>query len=122
MERRRERYIILYTFKIIFGLVPNPGISWIESPRRGRMIQAAMLNYRHRYGQTLKFNSFFCTSARLFNCLPSVIRNMTCKMEQIKVNLDNLLREIPDEPRLSGYTGCSRSPTNSIQDQILFIQ
>ena len=122
LERRRERYIVLYVFKIIFGVVPNPGISWIVSPRRGRMIQMPSLDHRHTYGQTIKYNSFFCVSARLFNCLPKDIRNLNCKMEQIKVNLDNLLHKIPDEPRLSGYTQYSRSGTNSIQDQIVFIQ
>ena len=121
LERRRERYIILYTFKIMFGLVPNPGICWFDSPRRGRLLQAPVLDNKHRYGQTLKYHSFFCVSSRIFNCLPKDIRNMNCKMEQVKQNLDRFLRKVPDEPRLSGYTCYSRSASNSIQDQVMFM-
>jgi hypothetical protein len=47
LERRRERYTVLYMWKIIRGLVPNPGIStrWNpddrdahQSPDRGRIV------------------------------------------------------------------------------------
>ena len=116
LERRRERYIVLYRFKIMFGLVPNPGIFWIDSPRRGKLVEAPLLDNRHRYGQTLKYYSFFCISARLFNCLPKDIRNLNCTMKQVKQNLDVFLQKVPDEPRLSGYTCFSRSASNSIQD------
>ena len=100
LERRRERYIILYVFKIIYELVPNPGISWYWSPRHGRQLYAPTIRYNSRFGQTYKYNSFFCLSARLFNCLPKDIRNLSCCMETVKSNLDVLLHKVPDEPRL----------------------
>jgi hypothetical protein len=38
LERRRERYTILYMWKIIRGLVPNPGITTWWNPRTGMHI------------------------------------------------------------------------------------
>ena len=36
LERRRERYLIIYTYKIVIGLVPNPGLQ-IEYDPRGHL-------------------------------------------------------------------------------------
>ena len=124
LERRRERYIILYTFKVIFGLVPNPGISWYFSERRGRMLNVPPLSsyFRNGYAQSLKEHSFFCLSPRLFNCLPKEIRNLpNININNVKHYLDEFLHRIPDEPRLCGYTQQSRSPSNSICDQVIFL-
>jgi hypothetical protein len=38
LERRRERYTVLYMWKIIRGLVPNPGITTPWNPRTGMHI------------------------------------------------------------------------------------
>ena len=118
LERRRERYIVLYTFKIIFGLVPNPGISWHISERRGRLVDVPSVTH-NSFVSSIEYNSFFCTSARLFNCLPKDIRNLNCSMDSIKYNLDKLLHNVPDEPRLLGYTQFAQTRSNSIYDQIV---
>ena len=124
LERRRERYIILYTFKIIFNLVPNPGIEWSDTTtRRGRLIAVPQVNpNQNRIGSTLRFNSYLFTCPRLFNCLPKDIRNFTqtgmSSIDLLKTKLDNFLRTVPDEPRLAGYTGFSQSVSNSIVHQI----
>ena len=120
LERRRERYIILYVFKILYGLVPNPGIYWFSLPRQGRLIQAPTVRSRSAFGFSLKHNSFHCISARLFNCLPYDLRNMTCSMNTVKSHLDNFLRKVPDQPRLLNYSERSLSISNSICDQITF--
>ena len=121
LERRRERYIILYAFKIIAGLVPNPGITWHFSLRRGVLIDIPFISQKSSgFAQSLKFNSFFCKTARLFNCLPIDVRALTGSVDSIKYNLDNFLRKVPDEPRLVGYTQSARSCSNSIYDQIMY--
>ena len=38
LERRRDRYILIYIFKILMKQVPNPGISYKYSTRRGRVL------------------------------------------------------------------------------------
>ena len=120
LERRRERYIILYVFKTIVGLVPNPGITWHFSPRRGVLIDMPFISSRSSgYSQSLKYNSFFCLAARLFNCLPKDVRGLTGSVDSIKNHLDKFLRKVPDEPRLVGYTQSARSSSNSICDQIM---
>ena len=37
-ERRRDRYLILYIMKVLQGKVPNPGISYKYSARRGKVL------------------------------------------------------------------------------------
>jgi hypothetical protein len=39
LERRRERYLILYIYKIIIGLVLNPGFIILYDPRRKLRVQ-----------------------------------------------------------------------------------
>ena len=125
LERRRERYIILYTFKIIFSVVPNPGIEWCNTTtRRGRLITIQKVNPSIcKAGSTLKFNSFIFVCARLFNCLPKDIRNFNPignnSMDLLKSKLDGFLRMVPDEPRLDGYAGFSKSTSNTIFHQTL---
>ena len=38
VQRRQERYRIIYIFKILQGLVPNPGIKYDTNTTRGRMV------------------------------------------------------------------------------------
>ena len=44
IQRRHERYKIMYIWKIVNGLVPNFGINWNENSRRGLMIEIPTLN------------------------------------------------------------------------------
>ena len=117
-----ENDIILYAFKIIKGIVPNPGISWVTSPRRGRLISAPNINNcSSTKGKTLKYHSFFCACARLFNCLPKDIRDTQVDMITIKTKVDTFLHNIPDQPRVVGYTMLSFDSSNSIVDQINYM-
>ena len=120
LERRRERYIILYSFKIIYGIVPNPGLLWIDETRRGRCIQFIPTQNKNAKGNRIKKNSFVYNACKLFNCLPVNIRNFNGSMLQIKTLLDNFLCTVPDEPRINGYTMCSRAESNSIIAQIKY--
>ena len=70
LQRRRERYCIIYFWKIIEGLAPNFSnpITSTFSECRGRSCVISHVNVG-RVG-TLAYNSFRWRSVRLFNSLP----------------------------------------------------
>jgi ribonuclease P/MRP protein subunit RPP40 len=120
-ERRRDRYLIVYVFKIIFRKVPNPGLSYKWSLRRGKVLTIpAVLSSKPSRASTLMHHSFTRRAPRLFNALPKVIRNLPddTPMDSVKNNIDKYLREITDEPRLPGYYPCNSSASNRVEDQI----
>ena len=77
LQRRRERYCIIYIWKIIEGLAPNFSnpITSIFSGRRGRSYVISHVNVC-RIG-TLSYNSFRWRSIRLFNTLPMHLRSIS---------------------------------------------
>ena len=104
ITRRRERYCIIYLWKILEGLVPNfsDPIVCSFSDRRGRSCIVSHVN-PGRQG-TLAFNSFRWRSVRIFNRLPDHIRNISaCSIDRFKSQLDRYLRTIPDLPSQPGY-------------------
>jgi len=76
--------------------------------------------------RTRRENSFQIQGPRLFNSLPTNIRNKTkCSTDEFKLELDRFLQTVPDEPNIHGtlYTpraSCqnSRKPSNKLVDQI----
>ena len=125
LERRRERYQIIYIWKILEGLVPNLStasseIISKENDRRGRTCYQRAL-YRSSY-QQLRSNTLSVRGVKLFNCLPKNIRNIkNCTKEKFKSKLDSFLKQIPDEPQIPGYTASRRADSNSILDMIKFV-
>ena len=77
VQRRFERYIIIYIWKILESIVPNLSqpITCYFSDRRG-----CLCHLEHvcagRLG-TLSYNSFRWKAVRLFNCLPQHVRNVS---------------------------------------------
>ena len=57
-QRRLERYRILYTWKILEGLVPNCGIEELNSDRRGRETKIPMLKGNKQSVKSLREQSF----------------------------------------------------------------
>ena len=122
MERRRERYILLYTWQIIEGKVPNidsPDHASIKAawhPRRGRScaVPGVSLHAPKRF-QSLRYSSFGVVGPRLFLVLPVNIRNISgCTVETFKLHLDRFLATVPDEPQVRGYTPMRRAESNSL--------
>ena len=105
LQRRRERYCIIYVWKVLEGFVRNfshPIIATL-SDRRGRSCTISNVN-EGRKG-TLAFNSFRWRSIRMFNGLPKYLRNITlCSVNSFKIQLDSHLINIPDLPSLPGNT------------------
>ena len=84
LQRRRERYDIIYVWKIIEGLVPN------LSDRKGRACVVCHSG-AGRLG-TLKYNSFRWRSIRMFNRLPkSICMLSSCSVVGFKSKLDSYL-------------------------------
>ena len=124
LERRRERYIILYIFKIMKGIVPNLTgenlrITFNDSGRRGLLCHVPILNRSAmaRY-KTLKDNSLAVRGPRLFNCLPTNIRDVNLSLSSFKRRLDKFLASIPDQPSLPGAQYAQTSKSNTIEDQL----
>ena len=78
LERRRERYLIIHTWKILNGKVINintpdgDGIKYKPSTlnsRLGRMCHIPPLTRSSTAVKTLKDNSFIIHGPRLFNCI-----------------------------------------------------
>ena len=121
LERRRERYIIVYVWKILENLVPNITTECIRStlkPRTGRLCIVPTINRNAKTRvKTLKSSNFVINGPKLFNCLPSHLRNMTnCSLELFKTELDRFLELLPDEPLIPGYTSGRNHTTNSLID------
>ena len=85
-ERRRERYHIIYMWKILEGIVPNfTGCSKIVE--------------KH----SLRWWLCVVNGPRLFNALPSHLRNMTGRSHlDFKKELDTFLQTVADEPLYTG--------------------
>ena len=119
LERRRERYQIIYVWKILENLVPNinesDGIKPVFLPRLGRLCfikskvstaPASLQNMRHNFLAT--------HGAILFNSIPKDLRNLSnCSVTSFKKQLDRYLSQLPDEPVIRGYTACN-NVSNSI--------
>ena len=125
LERRRERYRIIYTWKVLEKRVPNIGNDRIKSKthqRRGRECFPPKVNQHcSRKVQNLIYASLPVHGQQLFNCLPLEIRNMTkCEVDTFKGALDQYLMTVPDEPLIRGYEKFRRAESNSLLDMTKF--
>ena len=106
LERRRDRYDILYSFKVFKKIVPNIGLQFKWSDRRGRtLVPPPVVKNSSEHSKTLRNHSYRARASRLFNSLPAEIRNVPADtpMIRIKSMLDRYLSTIRDEPQLPGY-------------------
>ena len=126
LQRRRERYRIIYVWKILESRVPNiscegaSGIKKLHSLRNGRSCFIPPLNSSTPASlQRLREGSFSYHGARLFNALPKDLRNLTnCSTLSFKNKLDKFLAQIIDQPLVDGYTSGRQAPSNSLLHQI----
>ena len=128
LQRRRERYQIIYMWKILENIVPNPYIdsqhssgtliNFTESSRRGRFCNIPYPSPNTTTAvKNIFYNSFIVHGGKLFNCLPIVIRNLSgCTVEQFKYALDKHLETIPDYPSLPSLRRYCPASSNSLID------
>ena len=125
LQRRRERYQIIYLWSVIEKLIPNVSDSSngdlirVQSgilSRRGRTIATRVLR-NSRFGN-LRFHSLPFAGARLFNSLPLEIRNRThCSKTMFKAHLDHIIINLPDHPLPSSISPPQASAvSNSLCD------
>ena len=116
LQRRRERYIVIYIWKILEGLVPNFGVTVKDNRRHGRYCNVPHIKTSGPVkSQNIRFSSLAVNGPRLFNSLPNHIRNITsCSVDSFKHALDKHLKSIIDQPRVRELTQYCSKPSNSL--------
>ena len=124
MERRRERFLIMNGWQQLEGLRENVLKLKTSERSKARRIQLGGVKFYRNGGarilpgvRTQILNSPARKVERLFNHIPSHLRNITGKTtEYFKKMLDEwLMKEVPDQPKCGNYKIAARS--NSIIDQ-----
>ena len=108
-QRCRERYIIIYIWKITQHMVPNIDgtmghkIKTRKPSRHGT--QCVIQNQTNRNpAQSLQENAITVFGPRLHNSLLKYLREIeSVKTEKFKFSLDKFLELIPDEPKMPNY-------------------
>ena len=129
LERRRDRYRIIYVWNILEHHVPNfthydngtenGGIKSYYHIRHGRKCSIRLVE-RGPYRSIIN-GSLSIQGARLFNSLPRYIRNLSgCSKEHFKRNLDKFLATIPDEPQIKSHVGFRCTDSNNLVDMIKY--
>ena len=119
LERRRDRYRIIYTWCILEDIVPNfnyndeaGGIHSYTNQRLGRKCNLKAVNVKQK---NIWRDCLSQEGPKLFNALPKFIRNLTsCTKETFKHHLDQFLNTLPDEPLLPNYLNFRRADSNSV--------
>ena len=117
-ERRRERYMMIFIWKLGEGLVKGYNLSFTYCERKGRMatpkqiIRSAPAAIRRAREASLAVKG-----CRLFNLLPNHIRSMKgISVDQFKGALDTFLSTVPDQPTIGGVGRAAE--TNSLLHQL----
>ena len=111
-ERRRDRYQCIFIWKISMNLVSGYSLEFNnEGTRRGRECVVASIHRNSPAAvRRARESSLSVKGARMFNLLPSYIRNINSnKVDHFKTKLDEFLRLIPDEPTLPGVGRAAES-------------
>ena len=109
LERLRERYIILYLYKIINNLVPNLSderfaIKTYDSVRGNRLCRIPPISRASTAKvRNMVENSFSIRAPMLFNSLSPELRNFQGSFPAFKAKLDRFLGRVTDRPCTSGY-------------------
>ena len=121
-KRRRERYQIIFLWKVAQGLVQGYPATFAQNERRGRLMQLAPLNNASPSAvKRAREASLQVKGAKLFNCIPRGLRDtFTGTAEQFKAGLDKWLADIPDQPTIPGRQRAAT--TNSLLDQVQYLQ
>ena len=110
LQRRRERYILIHTWKMANDLAPNDiKMVFKENARHGiKAIVPPLNNKSQRSVATHYENSFGVNAARLWNLLPRQVNSLTA-LGPFKVSLARFLEMFPDTPPTKGYTAITNN-------------
>ena len=117
-ERRRERYQIIFLWKVAQGLVQGYKATFHQHIRRGRVMNLAPLCQQAPTAvKRAREASLQVKGAKLFNVIPRELRDTsTGSPEAFKAKLDDWLSTIPDQPTIPGRQRAAA--TNSLLDQV----
>ena len=109
LQRRRERYIIIHTWKIINHICPNDvGLVVNHNKRLGvKLLYPPVQSSATAAASTAYENSFSVRAVKLWNILPYHANSKTT------LSLGVFLKKIPDKPPTVGYTSPN---SNSLVD------
>ena len=126
LQRSRERYIIIYIWKITQHMVPNIDgtigytIKTKKHPRHGTQFVIQYPTNRVPV-QSLQENAITVFGPRLHNSSPKYLRDIeSVTTERFKFELDKFLDTIPDQLKMPNYVTASGS--NSIFDQLTHLR
>ena len=105
LQRRRERYILIHTWKIINNFCPNDiGLEVNRNQRLGIKLYYPILKKSSTSAATTIYdNSFSVKAVQLWNILPRDINTATT-LQTFKSKLGTFLKGIPDNPPTVGYS------------------
>ena len=104
-ERRRERYMVLFLWKVSQGLVRGYSIEFTSSKgRRGRCaLPNAVVASSPASVRNARESSLGVKGALIFNLLPAELRNVDShNIDSFKTILGKFLTNIPDQPTIAG--------------------
>ena len=130
LERRCERFMIVYLFKMLHGFVPNIGMTYTENERNCiHLYQPTVKKAATACFKQMRTQSFSNSAARIYNSLPSPLKRKQALeenfdrvrvVEEFKKQLDNFLTTLPDQPATPGLTRAAE--TNPKVDQVDYIE
>ena len=125
LERRRERYTILFMHKVLTNWYPNPGFDFNDISFNDRL-QSISVRPKddpkaEPWVRRLRASSFFGKGPKLYELVLTKLGGIEAledpeNHDKFKRKLDELLATIPDQPTVEGLH--RQALTNSILDQI----
>ena len=121
LERRRERFAILYVYRVLIGLLD---FQWFQVyMERGIRVRPRYNKKAPRSIRRVRHSSFFYKGPQLYNLLPPELRQhegindpSQLHVDAFKAKLDEYLSKIPDQPTVPDLHRAAA--TNSLICQI----
>ena len=117
-ERRRERYQVIFLWKISQRMVSGYSVDFSHDGRRGRsIVPKTIVRSAPTMVRNAREHSLGVRGAGIFNLLPEKLRSMNTEhVDLFKNHLDIFLSSIPDQPTVTGLGRAAL--TNSLLDQL----
>ena len=124
LERRQDRYRIIYGWQQIEGIKENVMKLRINNNETNRLINNGSGTKKGiKLSSKMKsklYNSPLRETERAFNSMPRHLRNLTrVTTDTFKRHLDKWLLKIPDQPKCRGYARFVSAKSNALCDQVL---
>ena len=122
IQRRNERYKLLYIWKSLNGYVPDLNLKWKNEPsnRSGPVLEAKLVKGSNDTIKNLCRDSLLNFGVMMYNQLPVSIRTFKGKLSEFKSLLDRCLCLSPVQPATESLTPSCKSlmgkPSNSLID------